>query len=417
MKIYHLPFLFAVVTWLSVGQIVAQTQPTVEDSVSQGQNSPARVTSGFGNTPFRYAVKAGDSVKVTAQAFEGQRVRGRFWKSLAKAIVPGFFVYKLTTQPVGGEGTAIASPGIGVGLSVVPGAVELVAFTKKRIKPFLGLVAYDSNGKKVASLKQTAVKKAQGGWKDLELAYKVKKDGFVESKSWKINKLFGGIVQPPLQTNYVSQIQRVVTCAEAIDLGYCTIYISCEIDGTGGSGPVTIIYQNGQYTIFNQLPVVTVTAPGSDPFSSNIPSIPVLVYVPDITFGMYGITSLTDLGLIHLPGTIYTESGDVTVLFGTTKDKKSSDQPICSYLLEGLYQVVQEMNRQGYGVTSISISATTNGEHADGSYHYDAAAIDINQINGERIQRLGPNDPRVQAMQNFFQGFQSMFWNFIRPAC
>jgi hypothetical protein len=37
------------------------------------------------------------------------------------------------------------------------------------------------------------------------------------------------------------------------------------------------------------------------------------------------------------------------------------------------------------GVDSINISATTNGEHAPNSNHYNGTAVDINKVNGERV--------------------------------
>lgn len=37
------------------------------------------------------------------------------------------------------------------------------------------------------------------------------------------------------------------------------------------------------------------------------------------------------------------------------------------------------------GVDSINISATTNGQHAANSNHYNGTAVDINKVNGEKV--------------------------------
>jgi hypothetical protein len=46
------------------------------------------------------------------------------------------------------------------------------------------------------------------------------------------------------------------------------------------------------------------------------------------------------------------------------------------------------------GVDSINISATTNGQHAPNSNHYNGTAVDINKVNGERVINAG-KDPSV----------------------
>jgi RHS repeat-associated protein len=48
------------------------------------------------------------------------------------------------------------------------------------------------------------------------------------------------------------------------------------------------------------------------------------------------------------------------------------------------------------GVDSINISATTNGQHAPNSNHYNGTAVDINKVNGERVINAG-KDPSVAA--------------------
>ncbi len=44
---------------------------------------------------------------------------------------------------------------------------------------------------------------------------------------------------------------------------------------------------------------------------------------------------------------------------------------------------------QAAGVESINISATTNGQHAPNSNHYNGTAVDINKVNGEKVINAG----------------------------
>jgi RHS repeat-associated protein len=48
------------------------------------------------------------------------------------------------------------------------------------------------------------------------------------------------------------------------------------------------------------------------------------------------------------------------------------------------------------GVGSINISATTNGQHAPNSNHYNGTAVDINKVDGKRVITAG-KDPAVAA--------------------
>jgi len=48
------------------------------------------------------------------------------------------------------------------------------------------------------------------------------------------------------------------------------------------------------------------------------------------------------------------------------------------------------------GVDSINISATTNGQHAPNSNHYNGTAVDINKVNGEKVINAG-KDPSVAS--------------------
>lgn len=53
-----------------------------------------------------------------------------------------------------------------------------------------------------------------------------------------------------------------------------------------------------------------------------------------------------------------------------------------------------EQTATNAGLLSINISATTNGEHAPNSNHYNGTAVDINMVNGGRV-RNSSIDPEV----------------------
>jgi hypothetical protein len=55
-----------------------------------------------------------------------------------------------------------------------------------------------------------------------------------------------------------------------------------------------------------------------------------------------------------------------------------------------------EKTANSAGVNSINISATTNGEHAPTSNHYNGTAVDINKVNGERVANAA-NDAKVAS--------------------
>lgn len=77
------------------------------------------------------------------------------------------------------------------------------------------------------------------------------------------------------------------------------------------------------------------------------------------------------------------EGGNVIVNFvSTTKDGKPSDVAVTPQLA----QVTGAVLSQTPGVTSVNINATTNGTHEVKSDHYTGNAVDINRINGLRIE-------------------------------
>jgi RHS repeat-associated protein len=54
------------------------------------------------------------------------------------------------------------------------------------------------------------------------------------------------------------------------------------------------------------------------------------------------------------------------------------------------------------GLDSVNITATTNGEHAPNSNHYNGTAVDINMVNGGRVRTSG-SDPEVARHVGWLQ--------------
>jgi hypothetical protein len=81
----------------------------------------------------------------------------------------------------------------------------------------------------------------------------------------------------------------------------------------------------------------------------------------------------------------------VNVIFYKTKDGVSSDQEVSPRVVEALKFALNKAN-ETIEITSIGISATTNGQHAPTSNHSRGLAVDISRINGVRIIELGNNN-------------------------
>lgn len=70
-------------------------------------------------------------------------------------------------------------------------------------------------------------------------------------------------------------------------------------------------------------------------------------------------------------------------------DKQNSNNKIAPHAVEGFVSAIHKANEMGAGIESLSISATTNGEHKGGWYsgssnHYKGYAIDIGLVNGAK---------------------------------
>jgi hypothetical protein len=117
-----------------------------------------------------------------------------------------------------------------------------------------------------------------------------------------------------------------------------------------------------------------------------------------------------------IPNTITLNNGDiVSITFGTTSsDSQNSNQLVAVSLVNSIKFALNNANSNlNYidKITSIYISATTNGEHGPNSNHYKGTAIDISRINGVKIINLGANF-QVQSLQNAFDNYQSIRENF-----
>lgn len=117
-----------------------------------------------------------------------------------------------------------------------------------------------------------------------------------------------------------------------------------------------------------------------------------------------------------IEGPITTTAGEIELNFGTTQsDQVHADQPIDTLLIRSLKEILEETNKHLVAtgappITSIHISATTNGKHSTNSNHYKGMAVDISRINGVRMirhnyslilymtefQRLNTPDPGIR---------------------
>lgn len=102
----------------------------------------------------------------------------------------------------------------------------------------------------------------------------------------------------------------------------------------------------------------------------------------------------------------------IKITFGITKsDNKSANNQISVKLLDALKSLLNEVSNNS-SLSSIHLSATTNGKHASTSNHYKGLAIDISKINGTPVINLGPNNILVSLMQNAFENIAGRRENF-----
>lgn len=109
--------------------------------------------------------------------------KGAFWKSLAKAIIPGFILKKSVEKVVPGpdKGSLLF---IGAGMAVVPGAVELATTGKGSEGASVGIEAYESTGLLLASKSVLSTKNARKDWEELRVGYKVTQDRTINLRTY-----------------------------------------------------------------------------------------------------------------------------------------------------------------------------------------------------------------------------------------
>jgi RHS repeat-associated protein len=109
----------------------------------------------------------------------------------------------------------------------------------------------------------------------------------------------------------------------------------------------------------------------------------------------------------NIPKKIETKDADgnvqsVTISFiDTNSDKHTSDNKIDPKAVKGYKEGVTKANANGANITSIAISATSNGKHSAKSNHYKFLAIDTGLINGVKPSASDSTTIKFQqAMDN-----------------
>lgn len=94
--------------------------------------------------------------------------------------------------------------------------------------------------------------------------------------------------------------------------------------------------------------------------------------------------------------------GGVTITYGkATPDGPTADRRVTRQMRDTVQEVLDDPRVKEAGVTSVNISCTTNGAHAEGSAHYDGRAVDISRINGDRLDH--PTDPATRERAKVIQ--------------
>ena len=116
-----------------------------------------------------------------------------------------------------------------------------------------------------------------------------------------------------------------------------------------------------------------------------------------------------------IPTTVVTknkkgEDQTVTISFQDTKtDKHTSDNKIEVNAVDGYVEGVTKANASGANITSLLITATSNGSHVSTSNHYKFKAVDTGLINGNAP---GENDSTTIKFQNAMDKVSKIDENF-----
>lgn len=117
-----------------------------------------------------------------------------------------------------------------------------------------------------------------------------------------------------------------------------------------------------------------------------------------------------------IPSTIILSNGtSVSVNFGVTKsDNKNANQQVSPVLINAIKFALEKANNNlssSDKITSIYVSATTNGKHSATSNHPLGLAIDISRINGKKMAITGVTNQIIE-LQKAFDGFEYIRENF-----
>ena len=127
-------------------------------------------------------------------------------------------------------------------------------------------------------------------------------------------------------------------------------------------------------------------------------------------YDLDGGTKFTDIEVEDNEG----NKSTVTVNFLASADGQSSDNKVATALVTAVSGAIKEAAKE-QSITSITITATTNGTHEDGSRHYvagGAKALDIGAINGSSVESLGSESAIVLALQTAFENQSGRRENF-----
>ncbi len=117
-----------------------------------------------------------------------------------------------------------------------------------------------------------------------------------------------------------------------------------------------------------------------------------------------------------IPSVLTLSNGSrISVNFGTTRsDNKSANQHVSPVLIDALKFALENANNNlssSNKITSIYVSATTNGKHSATSNHPSGLAIDISRINGKKMALTGVTN-QIKELQKAFDSFQYIRENF-----
>lgn len=99
--------------------------------------------------------------------------------------------------------------------------------------------------------------------------------------------------------------------------------------------------------------------------------------------------------------------GEVKVTYENDEaGKDAPDRRMHKAMDEGLGEVLASDQIKKAGITSINVNSTSGGKHGDKSNHYRHRAVDINRINGKRVDDP-ENKHKVEALQRAMREYEN----------